>query len=78
MGYRIEFGKNAMGKRQKKESNSQSWIKKDALAAGRAWFENDIENKGKIAKDETITFPDLCMKFKATSLYQASVSSYSH
>lgn len=58
MGYRIEFGQNAMGKRQKKESNSQSWIKKDALAAGRVWLENDIETKGKIAKDETITLLD--------------------
>ncbi|MBS5916267.1 MAG: hypothetical protein KIB49_05710 [Clostridiales bacterium] len=62
-----------MEKRQK--SNFQSWLKKDALAAGRAWFENDIEGKGKIAKDETITFFDLCMKYKATSFYQAHVSS---
>ncbi len=61
--------KNAMEKRQK--SSFQSWLKKDALAAGRAWFENDIENKGKIAKDETITLFDLCMKYKATFLLNA-------
>lgn len=72
------MGNTSIRKTSKKESNSQSWIKKDALATGRAWFENDIENKGKIAKDETITFPDLCMKFKVTSFYQARVSSYLH
>lgn len=69
-----------MEKRQK--SNFQNWLKKDALAAGRAWFENDIEGKGKIAKDKAITFFDLCMKYKAT-FFTKRVSavvkdSYSH